>query len=148
MKKFLLILALMMPMLVGCSSAQENAKNEIEKRMDAAIKEGATYSINDCIYSADNDSCFIFSREFSTPNGTNSRVEYLYEQTQSGLLIAIKNLDLGGSLLRNMGYNSNSGNEIIDNAFNKALEKSGIGLSITIYSDLQDGSLIDITNSI
>lgn len=147
MKKILLALVLIVPIIVGCSSAQENAKNEIEKRLEVATSVGATYSIDDCIYSADNDSCFIFSGEFSTPDGIKFRTEYLYRQAQSSLLIAIKNLDLGGSLLRNMNNKANSGNETIDNALNEAFKESGLGLSATIYNDLQDGSLVDITNA-
>ncbi|MDE6190172.1 MAG: hypothetical protein K2G47_00970 [Muribaculum sp.] len=147
MKKYLLALALMVPMLTGCSSAQGNAKKEIEKRLEVATREGAAYSIDDCIYSADNDSCFIFSGDFSFPDEPKFRTEYLYRQTQSGLLIAIKNLDLGGSLLRNMNNKANSGNETIDNVLNEAFKESGLGLSVTIYNDLQNGSLVDITNA-
>lgn len=149
MKKLLLALVLMVPMLafVGCSSAENNARKEIEKRMNVLMEReyGATYTIDKCIYAADNDSCFIFSGDVVLPNGKRSAHEYLYRQYEDDLLIGLKLVMQYGSLLRNNDIKANTGSEM-DDIVNAALQSSGLGLSATIYSDLQNGSLSDITD--
>lgn len=146
MKKFLLALMMVVPMVLGgCSSPESKARKEISDRVDVFKKENVSYSIGKCIYAADNDSCFIFEGNV-TSSEVNYTTEYLYRQYNSDLLIGIKLVTpASGSLLRNINIKANTGSEI-DDAFNAALESSGLGLSMTIYNDLKNGSLLDITN--
>lgn len=146
MKKFLLALAVIVPMvLVGCSSAENDARNQIAKRMDVFIKEDASFSIGDCIYSKSNDSCFIFSGDVTDVQGKKYNVEYIFNQYKNDLLVGIQAVEVSGSLLRNMNTKANTGSEI-DDAVNEAFASSELGLSMTIYNDLKNGSLLDITD--
>lgn len=150
MKKFLLalVLVLVLPLvLAGCSSAEKNARTEIEKRMNVLMESenGAAYTIDKCIYKADNDSCFVFSGKVIFPNGVEAEHEYLYKQGNDNLLIGLKLVMQYGSLLRNMNIKANTGSEI-DNVVNETFASSGLGLSMTIYNDLKNGSLLDITD--
>lgn len=146
MQKFLLAVVLVLPMvLAGCSSSESKARKEISDRVDTFKKENVSYSIGKCIYAADNDSCFIFEGNVTSPD-VNYTTEYLYRQYSSDLLIGIKLVTpTSGSLLRNINIKANTGSEV-DIAANEAFESSGLGLSMTIYNDLKNGSLLDITN--
>ncbi len=148
MMKHLLIFLFALPMmLVGCSSSEQNARNKISSRLDANKKENVTYSIGKCIYSEDNDSCFIFQGNIANSNGNKQNTEYIYKQREDGLFICIKFVDANGSLLRNINKKSNTGNATVDDAVNSAMESSKLGLSLTIYNDLLNGSLVGIPES-
>lgn len=141
------MLALIVPMfLVGCSSPESNARKQISDKVDAIKKDGTSYSIDRCIYSEDNDSCFIFEGTLTPPSGEKAQMEYIYRQRNNNLLIGIKSVKYGGSLLRNNNIKANTGSSA-DDIVNSALASSGMGLSMTIYNDLQNGSLVDITNA-
>lgn len=146
MKKYLLALVIVLPMVViGCASPESKARKEISDRVDVFKKENVSYSIGKCIYAADNDSCFIFEGNVTSPD-VNFTTEYLYRQYNSDLLIGIKLVTpASGSLLRNINVKVNTGSEI-DDAVNEAFASSGLGLSMTIYNDLKNGSLLDITD--
>lgn len=147
MKKFLLALVIVLPMvMIGCASAEKDARKQISERIGIINKNNnVTYSIGKCIYAAANDSCFIFEGNVKSHEG-NYSTEYLYRQTKDDLLIAIKLVtSASGSLLRNMNIKANSGREIND-AVNEAFSSSGLALSITIYNDLKNCSLLDITD--
>lgn len=145
-KKLLFALVLIIQMLTtGCSSAEDNAREEIKKRCDVLIAHDAVYTIDECIYAADNDSCFIFSGKTKSDDGGSMDMEYLYRQTKGNLLIGLKFVEFNGSLLRNVETEAASGSGM-DDIVNAALESSGLGLSATIYGDLRTGSLLDITD--
>lgn len=148
MKKFLLALVLSMMSIVfaGCSSAEKDARKEISERVDAFLKDGSSFSIRECIYSEENDSCFIFSGDMISPKGEQFKTEYIYRQRNNDLLIGVKLVEPFGSLLRNNNIKANTGISA-DDIVNSALTSSGMGLSVTIYNDLKNGSLLDITNA-
>lgn len=162
MKKFLLGIVVLSIFIAGCSSSEtrsqeiteeSRAKQEIAKCMEAAVKGSSSFSIKDCIYAVPEDSCFIFSGVYTTPEMENISVEYLYRISDGDKLIAIKNIKLGGSLLRNINNRLSAENKTdreaeIAEAINNAAEKSGVNLSMTIYNDLNEGSLIDITDAL
>ncbi|MBD5209436.1 MAG: hypothetical protein HDS80_05785 [Bacteroidales bacterium] len=155
MKKLLLILALFVPMMiaVSCNSPESNARKQIERRMDAGMNllkkagsapEDAKYIIEDCIYSANNDSIFIFLGAIVDRNGSKEKVEYIFRQYEDEYFVGLKFLETSGSLLRNQNKKTDSGSST-DDVVNRIIEESGVWLSMTIYNDLRDGSLIDIT---
>lgn len=148
MKQIPFIFVALLMVLEGCSSSERNVRKEISDRVDAIIKENASYSIGECIYSEENDSCFIFEGYIISSEGEKTKTEFLYRQYEGdGLLIGIKSVDFYGSLLRNNNSKVNTGDSSMDDMVNEAFASSGVGLSLTIYSDLKNGSLIDITDA-
>ena len=76
-----------------------------------------------------------------------NKIQNTYKQREDGLFICIKFVDANGSLLRNINKKSNTGNATVDDAVNSAMESSKLGLSLTIYNDLLNGSLVGIPES-
>lgn len=149
MKKLLLALAIVLSVvLTACTSKEGEARQQIVDRMDALLDVAVTsYTINDCLYAAENDSCYIFDGSVTLKNGFKYKTEYLFQQNEDNMLIGIKNAEYSGSLLRNMNKKVDTGSEF-DDVVNAAFNASGLGLSITIFNDLSDGSLVDITDAL